>query len=96
MVESSGNIFAHNQKENAVGAFQVRQCALTDVNKHYGLNYTLTDMYNPVHAANVFLKYLQMYGNSVRVWNGGPNGLQKTETIKYEKKYINQLNKNYE
>lgn len=87
-VESGGDMKAFNRKEEAVGILQVRKCVLDDVNRVYGTDYTLNEMYNPFKAITVFNRYMEIYGSDVRIWNGGPNGAKKESTQKYLKKVL--------
>jgi len=93
MVESAGDMKAYNPAENAVGLLQVRQCVIDDINYYYGTDYKLEEMYNPFKAITVFKRYLDIYGNDVRIWNGGPKGHKKTATIKYKNK-VNKYKRN--
>lgn len=96
MVESGGNPDAYNESENAVGAYQIRELAVKDINRHYGTDYELEDFYNPILSRWAFLHYGRMYGAKTseeyaRIWNGGPNGNQKSSTKKYWKKVQHHL-----
>ncbi len=93
--ESGGDDNAYNAKEKAVGCLQVRAAVVQDVNKHFGTTYTLKDMYNRDMAISVCGMYIAMYAtperldreptaeDCARIWNGGPNGWLKDETIPY-------------
>jgi len=75
MVESNGNINAYNAKENAVGAFQIRQCRIDDYNTRTGSNYTLKDCYDYEVSRKVFLYFAEgkSFEIAVKNWNGsGP------------------------
>ncbi len=56
-IESSGNTFAYNKRENAVGAFQIRQIRLDEYNKLSGENLKLTDCYDYEISKRIFLFY---------------------------------------
>jgi hypothetical protein len=103
MVESSGGKNVYNPSEGAHGPLQIRQIALTDVNKRYNLNINLEDVYCIEIASFVFWAYTDMYatesrlGRTVtredraRIWNGGPNGFRRKSTLQYwdkVKKYL--------
>jgi len=89
MIESSGNPDAVNQNENAVGIFQIRQCAIDDLNRHYGTDYKLHQFKGNTHLSKwAFIHYGRMYGAEseeefCRIWNGGPNGMKKKATERY-------------
>jgi len=75
-IESNGNILAYNPMEEAVGAFQIRQCKVDDFNKRTGKNYKLMDMFNFETAREVFIYFACLYPDYetiARRWNGsGP------------------------
>jgi hypothetical protein len=75
-VESNGNLLAYNEKEQAVGCLQIRQCRVDHFNQLSGKNYTLTDMYDYDKAVEVFMLFadkLQEPELIARRWNGsGP------------------------
>ena len=81
-VESKGNIYAYNEKEQATGAFQIRPIRLSHYNHDTGNNYTLNDMYNYDIAKEVFLYFARKQGNNfemiARSWNG-----RGSKTIEY-------------
>lgn len=86
-VESSGNDNAVNQKEQAFGSMQIRQCVLTDVNRVYGTKYTLSQMKKRSVSKTVFQKYIKMYHADTqeaasRLWNGGPGWKSKKGAAK--------------
>jgi hypothetical protein len=67
--------FAFNALENAVGAFQIRQCRIEHYNKLTGKNYTLDDMYDFNKAKEVFLHFAagKSFEKAAKSWNGsGP------------------------
>lgn len=73
-----------NEKEQAYGGLQIRQCRLDHYNQLTGMNYTLQDMFNFTKAREVFLYFATHDNNGVEVegksfeqvaknWNGsGP------------------------
>ena len=89
--ESSGNPNEINIEEKAYGIFQIRQAALTDINKKYGTRYKLTDFLgdNGVPLSfKAFLMYGEIYKAKTpeeycRIWNGGPLGMMKPATRTY-------------
>jgi hypothetical protein len=83
----------------AYGALQVHQCVLDDVERIYGIRYTLEDMLIREKAIEVFKLYIKYYAHPkrfpdeavtaeriCRIWNGGPMGWRKTSTEVYWKK----------
>jgi len=88
MVESSNNPLAYNPDEGAVGAYQIRQLAVTDLNRLWKANYKLEDFYDANLSMHAFMGYGHMYGAKTaeeycRIWNGGPKGMKKKATEKY-------------
>ena len=82
--ESKGNTNAVNEKEQAYGAFQIRQCKLTDYNNQTGHQYTLQDMTNYHIARQVFIHFAKgkSLEKAARKWNGsGPKTNQYWSTI---------------
>lgn len=88
-VESMGNPFAYNPKENAYGIVQIRQVRINDFNKQTGSHYQLKEMLDTIKAKEVFLFYADKhYFNEIemisRCWNGGEeNGIKYKQTKKY-------------
>jgi len=79
-VESGGNNYAYNAKEQACGAFQIRPVRLSHYNHETGHNYKLVDMYNYEISKEIFLYFAKKNGNNfeliARSWNGrGPKTL---------------------
>lgn len=99
MVESSGNDLAHNLSEDAVGCLQIRPIMVREVNrllKRRGesRSYTLEDRWNRRKSIEMFLvfnKNISSFEEQCRRWNGGPNGMNKTATIKYWNKVLNKM-----
>jgi len=91
MQESHGHSRAINAREQAFGILQVRQAALTDINRHYHTRYVLTDFLGEEGVAKslrAFELYGKMYGAKTpeeyaRIWNGGPRGMRKRATLAY-------------
>lgn len=77
-VETKGNTLAYNEKENAVGIFQIRQVRIDDYNRRTGNNYALTDMFDETLSEKVFLYFASKYKPNelekiAKAWNGsGP------------------------
>jgi len=96
-VESSGNSKAYNELGNAVGIAQIRQIRLDDYNHRAGKSYKLDQMYDPDKSKEVFLYYastLKTMSFEVvcRLWNGGPRGMSKEQTLIYFSKIQKHLN----
>src|SRR3990172_1628544 len=78
MKESGGNTAAFNSKWEAVGALQIRQPCLTDVNEYYEKKLTLGDMRSRPYARWVAVKYFEMhrcqtYEDCVKTFYAGPS-----------------------
>ena len=89
-IESGFDISIINKKENAVGLLQIRQPVIDDVNHHFGKDYSLKEMHNPLKAITVMLLYQKIYKVSdnelYMLWNGGPNYRNKNLSV-YKSKY---------
>jgi hypothetical protein len=87
-VESSGDTFAYNLTEEAVGAFQIRPIRLLDFNIRTGSNIKLEDCYNYEISKKIFLYYANRIGfpdyeSIARQWNGsGKTTLEYWRKIK--------------
>lgn len=83
MVESSGNLEAVNEAEQAYGATQIRQLALDDLNQYYGTSYLLQDFLGNEQLARwAFIHYPRLYGAKTpeeccRAWNSGSKWREK-------------------
>ena len=87
-VESSFDTLAigdKHLKNKSYGIAQIRQSRLDDYYRQTGVRYTTRDMFNPVKSKEVFMFYASGYDLEciARRWNGGPDGMEKTSTIKY-------------
>ena len=73
-VESHGDQWALNVKEQATGAFQIRPCRVDHFNRLTGKHYTTADMFDYKKAREVFLCFAVWYGKDFetisRNWNG--------------------------
>jgi len=71
-VESSGGKYLYNEKENAVGHFQIRQVRIDHFNRLTGSNHNLDDCYDYEFSRKVFLYFAQgkSYERAARNWNG--------------------------
>jgi hypothetical protein len=93
----------------AFGILQIRQAAITDVNKYYGTSYTIEDAFDIQKSEDIFIKYTTYWADKicwrdgrdattediVRIWNGGPRGYKKHSTEWYLKKYFNYRKNRY-
>lgn len=96
-VESGGNNYAVGA-HGELGALQISEAVIQDVNRIYGVYYIHADAYNREASIEIATKYLNYYASKerlgreptwedlARIWNGGPNGYQKNSTIKYWQK----------
>lgn len=81
MVESGLDPDAYNDRELAVGLYQMRPAALRDANEVAGTEFKSRDLRNPRVATAMLRAYVYRYlGNKPQVtdildlWNGGPTG----------------------
>lgn len=73
IVESKNDTLAYNPKENAVGAFQIRQCRVDHYNQLKGTHYVLEDFYDYELSKEMFLFFAQRFEDLetiARRWNG--------------------------
>ena len=70
--ESNNVDSAINQKEQAYGRLQIRQCRVDHYNTLTGKNYTLKDMFDFSKAREVFLYFAEgkTYEHAAKDWNG--------------------------
>jgi hypothetical protein len=74
-----------NQKEQAYGRLQIRQCRVDHYNRLTGKNYTLKDMFDFSKAREVFLYFAEgkIYEHAAKDWNGsGPLTITYWECVK--------------
>lgn len=71
-VESSNGKYLYNEKERAIGWFQIRECRIEDFNRRTGKNYSHIEMYDYDKSREVFLYYCQgrSYEKVAKSWNG--------------------------
>ena len=90
MIESGGNDLAIGDNGKAFGCMQIHQCVIDDVNRIKRTSYTIQDAYNREKSIEIFKIYTDHYAfnfeSKARVWNGGPRGMDKSQTINYWKK----------
>lgn len=107
IIESEGNTMAVGDNGKAFGILQIQQPTVDDFNNWNGTNYRARDMLgNEKLSRKVFKDYIKNYAtemrigrkptviDAVRIWNGGPNGYKKNNTLKYLYKFISIANKN--
>jgi len=87
-VESGGDTFAHNKKEDARGILQIRAILIRDVNRIYHTSFKHMDAWDEDRSAMIAVMYLRHYEadsfeKAARMWNGGPNGMNKVATESY-------------
>lgn len=98
-VESRGLVNIVNKKEMAYGHLQIRKCVIKDVNMYFNTNYTIKDALDSLKSIDIFLKYQNIYNKdfefekAARIWNGGPNGINKTSTKVYWDKVLHYYKK---
>jgi hypothetical protein len=87
-VESTGDDFAFNLREQAVGAFQIRPIRILDYNRRTGKDYKIENCFNYNVSKEIFLYYAKRIGypdyeTIARKWNGsGKNTLDYWEKVK--------------
>ena len=96
-VESGGNALAVGDKGRAAGIAQIWARTVTDINRFAGTKYTLNDRFDPVKSKQMFTLYVEHYGKGrsvefkARIWNGGPQGANKSATLAYWRKIQSKL-----
>lgn len=105
MVESGGLDHAVGDGGRAVGCLQITAPVIQDVNRIYGRHYLPVDRYNRRKSMEICRLYLMHWGARYErmtgtapsmqalamIWNGGPDGWNKSSTIIYSKKVLQQL-----
>jgi len=98
-VESHGDDYVigdKRMKNKAYGCLQIRKPCVDDVNQRLGSQYSPKDMLGNRSLSTLVCKtYLARYAtrarlgreptleDKARIWNGGPNGWRKQETLGY-------------
>ena len=99
-VESGGRDTAIGDNGRALGPLQIHRAVVVDVNRFAGTSYRWEGMTNRADARKVCDLYLTRYAKgkslqeAARIWNGGPNGHQKTATKAYWRRVQRHLNQN--
>jgi len=100
IVESGGKDDAVGDGGMAVGCLQIWPCALDDVNRIAGTDFTLADRFDrqkSIRMCEIYLKHWGAYYERqtgkrptakvlARIWNGGPAGWKHGETLAYWRK----------
>jgi len=102
-VESGNDPNAWNEKEDAVGLYQIRKIFVDDVNRILGKPvFSYNDRWNPHKSREMAYIYICYWakkakGNKIeamaRIFNGGPKGWKKKCTKPYWKKVKAELEK---
>jgi hypothetical protein len=97
-VESGGNAFGVNRREDAIGIAQIRRMYVDDCNRIVGYKrWSYTDRYCPQKSREMFDCYVRYYAPKgtlqdwARIHNGGPNGARKSATLGYWQKIRREL-----
>ncbi len=106
-VESHGDDAAigdTKRKNKAYGCLQIRKPVVEDVNRVYGTKYRAEDCRNNRELSIKICKlYIKLYATKkrlgheptdeekARIWNGGPNGHEKSSTDEYWAKVKEEL-----
>ncbi len=101
IVESAGNDSAYRASEDAVGALQIRQVMVDDINrilkrKNISKFYSYDDRWCRNKSTEMFTIYCDYYDLTeaeeiARCWNGGPRGINNPYTLPYWYKVQNEL-----
>ncbi|MCK9253970.1 MAG: transglycosylase SLT domain-containing protein [Clostridiales bacterium] len=90
VVESGGDPAAVGDSGRALGCLQIHPDVVQDVNRIYGTQYHHAAAMTPRHAKRIAELYLLAVAGCgasaermARVWNGGPRGHRKPETVSY-------------
>ena len=94
-VESGGDDLAINRAEQAIGCLQIRPAIIWDVEKILGRTISQHIAYDREASIEILEFYLGHYAtpallgheptveDMARIWNGGPDGWKKPETVIY-------------
>jgi len=95
LIESGGDHNKIGDNGLSVGALQIQEEVIIDVNGIYDLHYTWPDdAFNLETSKDIFQIYTRYWGQqkfgrlptaeeAARIWNGGPDGNKKLTTLKY-------------
>ena len=104
-VESNGNVEAVGDNGKAFGCLQIWNIVIQDVNRIYKTRYKHKDAFNKNKSKQICRLYLTYWGKHyervthnkityeilARIWNGGPKGYRKFQTIAYWNKVREKL-----
>ena len=104
-VESNGDVNAVGDNGKAYGCLQIWDVVIQDVNRVYRTNYKHKDAFSKSKAEQICRLYLTHWGKHyertthkkvtyeilARIWNGGPKGYKKKQTIAYWNKVRKEL-----
>jgi hypothetical protein len=97
-VESHGDDLAVNRAEQAIGCLQIRPAIIWDVEKIVGRTISQRVAYDRDASIEILEIYVGHYATAkllgheptdedmARIWNGGPDGWKKPETVAYWRK----------
>lgn len=97
-VESSGNPYAFNEKEGAIGLYQIRAAYAQDA------GFCHQDAWCPFRSEIIIAAYMRKYATRdrlgreptiedlARIHNGGPNGFKRASTDAYWAKVKSTIN----
>lgn len=91
--------------KTSLNRLQIREICLLDVNRIYGTDYTMYDVYDKTKSEEIALLYLTYWGKEytkqtgknpsyeqyARIWNGGPDGWKNPKTVNYWHKIRKQV-----
>lgn len=104
VVESNGNDRAIGDRGAALGALQIHECVVRDVNRIAGTRLSHRDVHSRPVALWVATVYLNYYASGdrlgrpptaedrARIWVGGPDGYKQRSTLQYWRKVRKVLN----
>lgn len=108
-VESGGNNVARgdyvNGRPTTFGCLQISHAVIEDVNRHTGTRFTINHADEQGYARFILQAYLAIYAtparlgrtptmrDMARIWNGGPDGWRKPETLPYWHKVQREMNR---
>lgn len=94
-VESGGNDLAIGDRGLSGGCLQIKDIVVEDVNRISGERFVSADRFSrgtSIRICQIYLKHYATkerigreptYEDMARIWNGGPDGWKKPETIPY-------------
>lgn len=102
IVESGGRPESVGDGGAAIGAYQIHAEVIDDVNRVDGTHFVWPDdCVDPEKARDICARYLRIWGSRLsnptieslaRIWNGGPNGWRKKQTVAYGERVLRIMN----